>query len=131
MHQAMLRGETRFSVGDRVWQPTWTRDLADNTLRLMAAGASGRYQMACLGQASFAELAHEIVLALGWQDRFAIDTVDASAVAQSELGKRPEVAILSCSRLSEERLNLQRDWRSTLHAYLGHSFFDQYRLKGK
>ena len=130
MHAAMLRGETRFKVGDRVWQPTWTRDLAANSLQLMLADARGRYQMACQGHASFAEISHEIVLALGWQDRFAIETVDASAVAQSELGKRPDTAILSCSRLADERLNLQRDWRSTLHAYLRHPFFDSYRLKG-
>ena len=131
MHTAMMDGKTRFSVGDRVWQPTWTRDLAANALRLLIAGASGRYQMACRGQATFAELAQEIVLALGWQDRFGIETVDANAVAQSELGRRPDVAVLSCNRLTDERLNLQRDWRSTLHAYLGHPFFDRYRLKGK
>lgn len=130
MYAAMLSGETLFKVGDRVWQPTWTRDLADNSVELIRAGARGRYQMACRGQATFAEIAQEIVLALGWQDRFAIETVDASAVAQSELGKRPDVAVLSCSRLTEERLNLQRDWRATLHAYLRHPFFDSYRLKG-
>jgi dTDP-4-dehydrorhamnose reductase len=128
MHKAMLGGQTQFDVGDRVWQPTWTRDLAENTLQLLLAGKSGHYQMAALGQASFAELAHEIVQALGWQDRFAINTVDASKVAQSELGRRPDVAVLACTRLTDDRLNLQRDWRSTLHAYLRHPFFNQYRL---
>jgi dTDP-4-dehydrorhamnose reductase len=86
--------------------------------------------MACHGQATFAELAQEIVVALGWADRFAIDTVDATLVAQSELGRRPDVAILSCGRLKAENMDLQRDWRATLHAYLRHPFFNQYRLKG-
>lgn len=130
MHAAMERGESVFNVGDRVWQPTWTRDLADNSVELMRAGAKGRYQMACNGHATFADIAREIVLALGWQDRFAIETVDASLVAQSELGRRPDIAILSCTRLTDERRNLQRDWRATLHAYLRHPFFDTYRLKG-
>jgi dTDP-4-dehydrorhamnose reductase len=130
MFAAMQRGETSFKVGDRVWQPTWTRDLAVNSLQLMLARVAGRWQMACHGQATFAELAQEIVVALGWADRFAIDTVDATLVAQSELGRRPDVAILSCGRLKAENMDLQRDWRATLHAYLRHPFFNQYRLKG-
>ena len=127
MFAAMQAGKTSFEIGDRVWQPTWTRDLADNSVQMMLAGVSGPFQMACHGSASFADLGREIVLALGWQDRFAIEEVSASAVAQSELGRRPDVAILACDRLRDERLDLQRDWRSTLHAYLRHPFFDQYR----
>lgn len=130
MFDAMQRGDAVFKVGDRVWQPTWTRDLATNSLHLMLAGATGTWQMACHGQATFAELAHEIVTALGWSDRFAIETVDATLVAQSELGRRPDVAVLSCARLKAENMDLQRDWRATLHAYLRHPFFNQYRLKG-
>ena len=131
IHAAMLRGERHFKVGNRVWQPTWTRDLAENSLQLMCAGARGNYQMASLGHANFAEISHEIVLALGWQHRIAIETVDASTVAQSELGKRPDAAILACSRLDAERRNLQLDWRATLHAYLRHPHFDSFRLKGE
>jgi dTDP-4-dehydrorhamnose reductase len=130
MFTAMQRGDTTFSIGDRVWQPTWTRDLAENSLELMFAGKAGTYQMACHGYATFAELAAEIVLALGWSDRFAIEVVDATTVSQSELGKRPDRAVLACSRLRDERLDLQRDWRATLHAYLRNPFFDQFRLKG-
>jgi dTDP-4-dehydrorhamnose reductase len=128
MHAAILRGETRFTVGDRVWQPTWTDDLAFNSLHLMQQGCSGRYQMACHGEASFAELAAEIVLALGWANRLTIEPVNASAVAANELGRRPDRAVLSCERLRAERFDLQRDWRATLHAYLRHPFFNQYRF---
>lgn len=128
MHAAIGRGEIEFSVGDRVWQPTWTRDLAFNALHLMLAGCRGRYQMACHGEASFAELAQEIVRALGWQDRLVVKPVDAVSVSANELGRRPDRAVLSCSRLQAESLDLQRDWRSTLHAYLRHPFFARYRL---
>ncbi|MDA0962229.1 MAG: sugar nucleotide-binding protein [Proteobacteria bacterium] len=128
MHAAILRGETRFIIGDRVWQPTWTDDLAFNALHLMLKGCTGHYQMACHGEASFAELAAEIVIALGWRDRLTIDPVDAASVSANELGRRPDRAVLSCERLKAERLDLQRDWRSTLHAYLLHPFFNQYRF---
>jgi dTDP-4-dehydrorhamnose reductase len=129
MHRAMLAGETVFKVGDRVWQPTWTKDLAFNALYLAAVGATGRYQMACHGHATFHEIAHEIVQALGWADRFRIEPVAAGAVATSETGatRRPDRAVLSCERLRAEHRDLQRDWRSTLHAYLTSPFFDQYR----
>lgn len=130
MFAALRRGEESFGIGDRVWQPTWTRDLAENALQLMLAGKSGTFQMACHGRATFAELAHEIIAALGWSGVFRIDRVDASTVSQSELGKRPAVAVLECARLKDERFDLQRDWRSTLHAYLRHPHFDQFRLKG-
>lgn len=129
MHAAMLRGETRFDVGTRVWQPTWTRDLATNTLLLLTQGGSGHYQMACHGEATFADIAETIVETLGWSARFTIAPVDASAVSGNELGRRPDRAVLSCDRLKAERLDLQRDWRSTLIAYLDHPFFDQYRLE--
>lgn len=130
MFAALRRGEESFGIGDRVWQPTWTRDLAENALQLMLAGKSGTFQMACHGQATFADLAHEIVIALGWSGVFRIDPVDASTISQSELGRRPDVAVLECARLRDERFDLQRDWRSTLHAYLRHPHFDQFRLKG-
>lgn len=129
MWAAIQRGERQFEVGDRVWQPTWTRDLAINSLHLVNRGASGSYQMACIGHASFAELAAEIAIALGWTGHLEIITVDASLVSQSELGRRPDVAILSCDRLTRESANLQRPWRATLHAYLDDPFFDQYRLE--
>jgi dTDP-4-dehydrorhamnose reductase len=129
MWAAMQRGETQFQVGTRVWQPTWTEDLAVNSLHLMSQGAKGRYQMACVGHATFAEIAQEIAIALKWTDRFEIVAVDPAAVTQSELGRRPDVAILSCDRLTKENANLQRPWRATLHAYLARSFFDQYRLE--
>ena len=129
IHAAILRGEKQFKVGDRVWQPTWTHDLAFNTLYLMERGASGHYQMGCRGSATFAEIAQEIVLALGWQDRIEIIPVDASAVSQSELGRRPDVAVMSGKRMADAQMDLQRQWRPTLYTYLQHPFFDKYRLE--
>ena len=128
MHAAILRGEESFEVGDRVWQPTWTRDLAFNSLQLMLAGARGRYQMACHGAATFAAVAQQIVEALGWTERLVVVPVAAAGVSANELGRRPDRAVLSCSRLRAEHLDLQRDWRAALNAYLRHPFFDRYRF---
>lgn len=127
MFEAMERGEKDFEIGDRIWQPTWTDDLAYNSLQLMQKRCSGQYQMASHGEASFADLAQEIVLALGWGENLVIKKIGSSAMAAKELGRRPDRAVLSCSRLKAERLDLQRDWRATLHAYLRHPYFNQYR----
>ena len=124
---AMDKGEPTFSVGDRVWQPTWTKDLAYNSLALMERGASGTYQMGSLGEASFADIAEIIVEELGWSGRIAIERVSAAAISGSELGRRPDRAVLSCDRLNRERVNLQRDWAATLRTYLADPFFDRYR----
>lgn len=129
MHRALSRGDAVFPVGDRVWQPTWTRDLAANALHLMHLNASGRYQMASHGEAAFHEVAAEIVTALGWTGRLRVEPVASALVAQAETGpeRRPDRAVMACERLRREGRDLQRDWRATLNAYLTHPHFDQYR----
>lgn len=128
MKAAIDRGDTSFAVGTRRWQPTFTEDLALNCLLLMARNARGSYQMACHGDASFAEVAEVIVAALGWSQALTIDHVDPAAVSGNELGRRPAAAVLAMDRLRDQGLDLQRDWRSTLMLYLQRSFWDQYRL---
>lgn len=129
MHRAMTNGETVFPVGDRVWQPTWTRDLAENALHLFHLNAGGCYQMASHGQATFHEVAAEITAALGWNGRLRIEPVSSALVAGDEAGpeRRPDRAVMACERLRREGRDLQRDWRATLNAYLTHPYFDQYR----
>lgn len=129
MHRAMVRGDTVFPVGDRVWQPTWTRDLAENSLHLMQLDAAGAYQMGSHGEATFHEVAAEIATALGWTGRLRVEPVSSALVAQEETGpeRRPDRAVMACERLRREGRDLQRDWRATLNAYLTHPHFDQYR----
>ena len=126
---AIDRGEKTFAVGDRVWQPTWTKDLAFNSLHLMTCNSSGFYQMASNGEATFFEIAQIIIETLGWSNQITIEQVSESAVSKSELGRRPHRAVLSCDRLKREDANLQRCWRSTLRAYLNEPFFDRYRAE--
>lgn len=126
--QAIRDGEASFAVGDRVWQPTWTDDLARASWQLMRAGQRGTYQMACSGEASFFELTTEIVRQLGLQQRIDIVQTSAQAVTQNELGRRPQRAVLSCQRLRDEGHAALGGWRESLAAYLAHPFFNQYRL---
>lgn len=84
--------------------------------------------MACHGAATFAAVAQLIVEALDWTERLKVVPVDAAGFSANELGRRPDRAVLSCSRLRAEHLDLQRDWRAALNAYLRHPFFERYRF---
>ncbi|MBU3974309.1 MAG: sugar nucleotide-binding protein [Alphaproteobacteria bacterium] len=130
MHRAIRNGERVFSVGDRVWQPTWTRDLAENALHLMHLNAGGLYHMGSHGEATFHDVAVVIAEALGWSDRLRVERVSSREVAGAEIGpeRRPDRAIMACERLRREGRDLQRDWRATLGAYLTHPYFDPYRF---
>jgi dTDP-4-dehydrorhamnose reductase len=125
--ELMRKGEASFAVGDRLWQPTWTDDLALNSLGLIAQGKSGVYQMACHGEASFFDLTSAIVKELGWGPAIEIKKVPASQVNQHELGGRPSKAVLSCSRIQEEGMDIQRPWRDALREYLASAYFEQFR----
>ena len=125
--ELLRAGTSVFPVGDRVWQPTHTDDLALNSLILMLANKTGSYQMASEGEASFAALTEAIVEEVGFQELIKIEHVSAQKISQEELGRRPDRAVLSCQRLRDEGLYFQNPWRASLAEYLSRGFFDQYR----
>jgi len=120
-------GQKSIAIGDRVWQPTLTDDLALNSLVLMALGRKGSYQMSCKGEATFAELAQAIIDCLDWSEFISVSPVSATQVAKNELGARPARAVLSCTRLNAENLNMQSYWLESLKAYLARPYFSSFR----
>lgn len=124
-HLAKLirEGKPSIDIGDRVWQPTYTRDLAKNSLLLLAKQASGVYCMASHGSASFYELTVEIVRALGIGDRIQVGRIEASLLAAKERAPRPLKAVMCNTRLQREGLDLQRPWQSSLAEYLSSPYF--------
>lgn len=121
-------GQRSFGVGDRIWQPTFTNDLALNSILLIAHAKSGTYQMACLGSASFYDLTSKIVDILGWQNKMRLERLSSRNLAQKELGKRPDRAIMANNRLVEEGLERQRPWEVALGEYLASPYFDRFRF---
>jgi len=125
--QSVERGHKVFQIGDRVWQPTWTNDLALNSLLLIANNEKGKFQMACHGSASFFELTQEIANQLNWNDLIRLVPVRENEVNSNELGRRPPKAVLDCRRLNSKGLDLQRPWKNALQEYLSGSYFNQFR----
>jgi dTDP-4-dehydrorhamnose reductase len=107
------------NVGDRIWQPTYTKDLAYNSLVLISEGKKGVYNMASHGEASFFDIAEEIVkyFDLG----IIINKISNKDFV--EKAKRPERAVLSNSKLESEGVDLQRDWKTGLLDYLDSDYF--------
>jgi dTDP-4-dehydrorhamnose reductase len=124
-HLAKLirQGVSSIEIGKRVWQPTYTNDLAANSLLLLAADCSGIYCMASQGSASFHELTIEIASQLGVADKIEINSIDAALLATKERAQRPLSAIMRNQRLQAENLDRQRPWRSSLAEYLNQQFF--------
>lgn len=121
--QLLADGVTSYDVGDRVWQPTYTLDLARNSLLLLDHGKSGLYTMSCQGEASFHDLAVACVEELGIGHRMTINKVSATQVARAEKAKRPDRARMENARLQAEGLDRQRPWREALAEYLARPHF--------
>ena len=117
------QGTTAIQIGDRVWQPTFTNDLAANCLLLLAEDRVGKYCMAAHGSASFHELVCEIAFQLGITDRINISKIDANVLAAKERALRPRSATMINRRLEHDGLDRQRPWRQALADYLNQSYF--------
>ena len=116
-------GQSFIEIGDRVWQPTYTNDLAYNSLILLANNKSGLYCMASHGETSFFDLSCLIIETLGIGDRMILKKVSSLLVSKNEKAKRPEVAYIENERLRSEKLDLQRNWKEGIIEYLNHPYF--------
>lgn len=117
------QGSFTQEVGDRIWQPSYTKDLAKNSMMLMSLGASGIYNMASHGEASFYDVAQRIVKDLGLAQRVRIEKVSAELMKGREKARRPMKATIVNARLKREGLDLQRTWEDSLDEYLDNPYF--------
>ncbi|MEO6527716.1 MAG: SDR family oxidoreductase [Gemmatimonadaceae bacterium] len=124
---AMRSGASRVEVGDRVWQPTYTLDLARNTLLLVAQARSGVYNMGALGEATFFDVARVCVDELGLDEHLALDPSRAEVFSGAEPARRPHRMVTANLRLEREGLLRQRRWDDALREYLARPWFDQFR----
>lgn len=116
-------GVTEIEVGDRVWQPTYTFDLALNSVILLENDKSGLYNMASLNRASFYQLAVKIVEYLGINSLISVKEVASKQFDKAEAAERPHDAILSNAKLDWEQMNFQRNWEESLLIYLSGDYY--------
>jgi dTDP-4-dehydrorhamnose reductase len=123
----LRQGQDHVEVGDRIWQPTYTIDLARNNLALLAAGKTGVYIMACHGEVSFFDLAKACLEELGLADRLRLKLVPAEKFSGRERAVRPMRMVMHNRRLQAEGLDMQRHWRVALKEYLARPYFQRLR----
>jgi dTDP-4-dehydrorhamnose reductase len=114
-------GTKQCEVGDRVWQPSYTLDLAENILALLSAGRGGVYNMASSGHATFLDVARECVQTVGLSH---LIQLTPAARPFQELALRPKSVVMATHRLDREQMNFQRDWKTALGEYLARPYFD-------
>ena len=119
----MHEGVDTYGVGTRVWQPTFTEDLARNSLLLMDSAQSGVWCMSCEGHASFHELACHCIRVLKLDRRMKIAPIDAHAVETPDTAYRPNRVIMSSSKLKQAGLYTQRPWQDAVAEYLSRPWF--------
>ena len=121
--ELLNEGISEYAVGNRVWQPTYTMDVARNTLILLDQGNSGIWSMACEGKASFYELAKACISILGLSERFHVIPAESQQIEAADVAKRPPAAILSNDKLRAAGLCTQRHWETALSEYLLRPWF--------
>jgi dTDP-4-dehydrorhamnose reductase len=101
-------------VTDQVGQPTWTADLAAQTLELLDRQAPpGIYHGTNSGQASWFEFARAIFAAVGLDP----DRVEPTDSAQFQrIAPRPAYSVLGHDRWGSASIRPMRPWKSALHA---------------
>lgn len=97
-------------VDDQVGQPTWTVDLADLLVRLVAADAPGGvYHGTSGGRGSWWDLAREVVAAAGRADR--VDVRPTTSAAFARPAPRPAWSVLGHDALHAVGVAPVGDWR--------------------
>lgn len=101
-------------VHDQVGSPSYTPDLAANSLALVDAGATGLFHLANSGQASWCELAAEAVIAAGIHCR----VLPIPSAAYPQKAWRPRYSVLSNAKLAEAIGRTPRPWVQSLREYV-------------
>ncbi|RFU40655.1 dTDP-4-dehydrorhamnose reductase [Actinomadura logoneensis] len=109
-------------VADQHGQPTWTGDLADRIVRLVASGAPyGVYHGTNAGETTWYGLACEVFTLLGHDpERVRPTTTDRFP----RPARRPVNSVLRHDGWARAGLEPMRDWREALHAAWPHLALD-------
>ena len=111
-------GELRV-VNDQVGSPTYTRDLSEKLVQLIASGAGyGIYHITNSGSCSWYEFAGKILDIVGWSD---VSLEPISSKESARAARRPAYSVLDSRALRLEGLSPLRHWHEALAEYLGKS----------
>ena len=108
-----------FIVNDKDGTPTYTQDFAKNVKTLLTNEVWGLYNMVCGGQTNRLEVAKELLILLGLEDKINLKKVTSDYFKETYFAERPPCERLVNKKLDLRGLNLMRDWRVCLKGLLG------------
>ena len=112
---AARKGNPLRVVNDQRGSPTYAKDVAEQTLKMAAAGCRGTYHLTNGGDCTWYDLA---VQAVAWAK---IPEISITPVSSSEYPRpapRPASSILSDTRLLREGLPKLRPWQEAVREYV-------------
>jgi dTDP-4-dehydrorhamnose reductase len=115
---AAQKGTPLRVVDDQKGSPTYSRDLAAQTLKMIAAGCRSTYHVTNSGYCTWFDLASRT---LEWAG---INGVPITPVSTSEFPRpapRPANSTLANARLEQEGLDLMRSWQDAAREYIQNS----------
>jgi dTDP-4-dehydrorhamnose reductase len=101
-------------VKDQLGAPTWARDIAGTTVRLLQAGGEGTFHVSAAGLGSWYEVALEVI-------RLTQRNVDVRPITTAEYGARaprPAYSVLDNAKLRSAGVMPIGDWRARLAVFL-------------
>lgn len=105
-------------VDDKLGTPTYTHDFAKNTKILIESKHRGLFNMVCDGLTSRYDVAIELISLLGLKNKINIEKVASDYFINEYFAERPDCERLVNKNLNNLKLNIMRDWRVALKAYL-------------
>jgi dTDP-4-dehydrorhamnose reductase len=112
---AAKRGDSLRVVDDQRGSPTYTKDLASHTMRMIQAGCRSTYHLTNSGHCTWYELASRVVEWAG------IQGVNITPVSTREFPRpaaRPHNSVLANAHLERDGLPLMRDWQAAAREYV-------------
>ena len=127
LHKQLLHlhsiGSYEYCVGSRVWQPTYTHDLALTTIQLAMDSQHGIWCVGSPTACSFFTLASEVVSLAGLDHLFTIKPADDGLISSQDIAKRPRSVLLDMKKLSSSGYTVPRPWSQSLREYLSNGWF--------
>jgi dTDP-4-dehydrorhamnose reductase len=102
-------------VNDQRGSPTYTRDVAYCTERLLAAGCRGTYHTTNSGSCTWYELASK---AIEWSGMQGVQVIPVSTSEFPRPAPRPANSVLANARLAREGFPMLQGWPLALQQYL-------------
>ncbi len=109
-------------IGDRIWQPTYTIDIAYNVLLLTENEITGMFNIASKESASFFDVCEVINETLNLD--LSLEKVSYLNVEKNASAPRPKKLLLNTKLLSKTGWNKQDYWDKSLIKYLDNTFFN-------